>query len=99
MAEADYPPTGERLLPPAPQIRGQVACSTPQQRIARRDGRAMRSNVYEASLTSAGFHVPSRMDGGFSLGQYNRIISTKASAGAGSQLASLSLPGESFWMY
>jgi hypothetical protein len=53
---------------------------------------------YEACFTSGGFHVPSRMDGAFSEGQYNRIIRTNASDGAGSQFCSLSLPGESCWM-
>ena len=30
---------------------------------------SFRGRSYEASFTSGGFHVPSRMDGGFSLGQ------------------------------
>ncbi|MEH2513442.1 hypothetical protein V1291_004796 [Nitrobacteraceae bacterium AZCC 1564] len=38
------------------------------------------------------------IEGFFSLGQYNRTISTKSPDGAGSQLDSLSFPGESFWM-
>ena len=38
------------------------------------------------------------IDGSFSFGQYSRIIRTKLPAGAGSQFASLSLPGDSFWM-
>ena len=54
---------------------------------------------YEACFTSGGFHVPSRIDGGVSLGQYSRIISTNAPAGAGSQFCSLSLPGESCWTW
>src|SRR5262245_7244848 len=56
-------------------------------------------NCYETSFTSGGFHVPSSSDGGFSWGQYSRIIRTNSSAGAGSQFDSLSLPGESFWTY
>jgi hypothetical protein len=50
-----------------------------------------------ASFTSGTFQVPSRMEGGFSFGQYSRIIRTNASAGAGNQFASLSFPGESCW--
>jgi hypothetical protein len=44
------------------------------------------------------FHDPLMIDGFFSLGQYSRIIRIKSPDGAGSQFASLSLPGESFWM-
>jgi len=33
-----------------------------------------------------------------SLGQYNRMAIQNGPFGAGSQLASLSLPGDSFWM-
>lgn len=50
------------------------------------------------TFTPGGFQVPSMIDGSVSLGQYNRIIRTNLPAGAGSQLASLSLPGDSFWM-
>src|SRR5262245_6510026 len=49
-------------------------------------------------FTPGGFQVPSMIDGGVSWGQYSRIISTNFSFGAGSQLASLSLPGDSFWI-
>jgi hypothetical protein len=49
-------------------------------------------------VTGGTFHDPSMIDGFFSLGQYIRIIRMKSPSGAGSQLASLSLPGESFWM-
>jgi hypothetical protein len=45
---------------------------------------------------SGGFHVPLRMDGLPSAGQYIRSIRTKSPFGAGSQLASKSLPGDSF---
>jgi len=49
----------------------------------------------EPSLTSGSFHEPSSREGGFSFGQYNRMIRTKGPAGAGSQFPSLALPGES----
>jgi hypothetical protein len=39
------------------------------------------------------------MDGGVAVGQYILGISTNAPLGAGSQWASLSLPGDSFWTY
>ncbi len=51
-----------------------------------------------AFWTDGIFHVPSRIDGGFSFGQYSRSIRMNLSFGAGSQLASLPLPGDSFWM-
>ena len=38
------------------------------------------------------------IDGSFSFGQYRRSIRMNLPLGAGSQLASLSLPGDSFWM-
>src|SRR5215467_11087772 len=38
------------------------------------------------------------IDGGVSCGQYMRSIRTNLPSGAGSQLASISLPGESRWM-
>jgi hypothetical protein len=44
-------------------------------------------------------HVPSRMEGSLSFGQYIRSIRMNLPAGAGSQLLSLSDPGLSFWMY
>jgi hypothetical protein len=44
-------------------------------------------------------HVPSNSEGGVSLGQYIRSINTNLSAGAGSQLDSLSLPGFSCCRY
>jgi len=40
-----------------------------------------------------------RIEGGCSLGQYIRIVRMKSPFGEGSQLASLSLPGDSFWKY
>src|ERR1700757_3906353 len=46
-----------------------------------------------------GCQVPSpggKIEGGVSLGQYRRITTYMAPTGAGSQLDSLSLPGESF---
>src|SRR5271166_718377 len=54
---------------------------------------------YEARFTGCGVHVPSRIDGGVSVGQYKRITSANFPLGAGSQFASLSLPGESAWTY
>jgi len=49
-------------------------------------------------LIPDGFQVESRIDGSFSLGQYIRIVTLNSPFGAGSQLASLSFPGDSFWM-
>jgi hypothetical protein len=43
-------------------------------------------------------HEPLMIEGFFSFGQYSRSIRMKSPGGAGSQLDSLSLPGESFWM-
>jgi hypothetical protein len=43
-----------------------------------------------------GFHVPLRMDGVVSFGQYIRSIRMKSPFGAGSQLASKASPGDSF---
>ena len=54
---------------------------------------------YFASLMAGGFQVPSMMDGGVSFGQYRRIMGTNLAFGAGSQLASFALPGESAWRY
>ena len=42
--------------------------------------------------------MPLMIDGFFSFGQYSRIIRMNLPGGAGSQLDSLSVPGESFWM-
>src|SRR5262249_42879791 len=50
-------------------------------------------------LTGGIVHVPSRIDGSLSCGQYIRNIRMNLPAGAGSQLLSLSDPGLSFWMY
>jgi len=47
--------------------------------------------------TPGGLQVPLRIEGGASFGQYMRNIGMKSPVGAGSQLASLSLPGDSFW--
>lgn len=49
------------------------------------------------TFTAVGFHVASRIDGAVSFGQYNRIIRMNLDLGVGNQLASLSLPGDSFW--
>jgi integrase len=51
-----------------------------------------------ALLTDGIVHVPSRIDGAFSFGQYMRSIRINLPVGAGSQFDSLSAPGESFWM-
>jgi hypothetical protein len=42
------------------------------------------------------FHVPSTIS---FFGQYKRMTTLNESAGAGSQFDSLSLPGESCWIY
>jgi hypothetical protein len=52
-----------------------------------------------AGFTAGGSHVPSRIEGGVSFGQYKRNIGMNFAFGAGSQLASLSLPGESACRY
>jgi hypothetical protein len=43
------------------------------------------------------FQLPFRIDGDVSFGQYIRSIGMNSPFGAGSQLASLSAPGDSFW--
>jgi len=51
---------------------------------------AMLRYFYSTFFTLGIFHEPFNMVGSFSLRQYKRIISTKSSLGAGSQLDSLS---------
>ena len=51
------------------------------------------NGVYCTRFTTGGFQVPLSTD---SFGQYRRSIRMNLSSGAGSQLDSLSLPGESF---
>ena len=48
---------------------------------------------------AGGFQLPSRIEGGVSFGQYRRIMGTNLVFGAGSQLASFALPGDSAWKY
>lgn len=55
--------------------------------------------AYFASFTAGGFQVPSMIEGGVSFGQYRRIMGMNFAFGAGSQLASFALPGESAWRY
>src|SRR5262249_52761812 len=50
------------------------------------------------SCTRETFQVPSRIDGGFSSGQYIRSMRMKRPAGAGSQFDSFAFPGDSCWM-
>ena len=50
-----------------------------------------------ALTTAGGVQLPSRIEGLFSFGQYMRIIAMKSPFGAGSQLDSLSAPGDAFW--
>src|SRR5262249_12271285 len=50
-------------------------------------------------FTAGGFQLPSRIDGGVSLGLYSRSARMNWPSGAGSQFGSLSLPGDSCWMY
>src|SRR5262252_1996107 len=54
---------------------------------------------HSATLIPGGFHVPSRMEGGVSFGQYRRSIGINFALGAGSQFASLSFPGDSACRY
>ena len=56
------------------------------------------ASCYDTSFTSGTFQVPSSNEGGVSVGQYSRIMRMNCAEGAGSQLASLSLPGDSRWM-
>jgi hypothetical protein len=58
----------------------------------------LRSHYAATFITIGTFQEPSRSDGSVALGQYNRIIKIKSPLGAGSQFASLSLPGDAFWM-
>ena len=46
-----------------------------------------------------GSTIPSMIDGGVSFGQYSRSMGMNLAFGAGSQLASFALPGESAWRY
>lgn len=55
-----------------------------------------RHNNYFTFSTAGGVQVPLRIEGSFSFGQYMRSIAMKSPFGAGSQLASLSAPGDSF---
>jgi hypothetical protein len=52
---------------------------------------------YGTRFTIGGAQLPLRIEGAVSLGQFMRSIGMKSSAGERNQLASLSLPGESFW--
>src|SRR5262245_2836376 len=54
---------------------------------------------YCTFFTLGGVQLPSRIDGALSLGQYMRSIGMNSPFGAGSQLASLSAPGDSVWKY
>jgi hypothetical protein len=56
---------------------------------------------YFDAAIPGGCHVPDpggKIEGGVSLGQYRRITRKMVSLGAGNQLASFAVPGESFWM-
>ena len=48
-----------------------------------------------AKAMAGGFQLPSMIEGGVSLGQYNRNIVINFALGAGNQFASLALPGDS----
>ena len=67
-----------------------------QQGFARDTNDAKRFN-YGTRVTAEGFQLPSIIDGFLSLGQYIRSVRLKSPSAAGSQFASLSLPGESCW--
>src|SRR3954449_12435628 len=49
--------------------------------------------------TQGGAQLPLRIDGEVAFGQYMRSIGMKSPRGAGSQLLSLSAPGDSAWKY
>jgi hypothetical protein len=53
---------------------------------------------YATFFAGGGDQVPLMIEGWVSLGQYMRSISWNLPLGAGSQFASLSAPGDSFWM-
>jgi hypothetical protein len=53
----------------------------------------------ETRFTGGIVQVPLTIEGLLSSGQYMRSIRMNLPAGAGSQFASLSAPGESFWMW
>jgi len=80
-----------RAIGRSPYLRTAVH-ATPECRPALRDGEPRLPRA-----TDGGFHDLSRIDGACSFGQYIRSIGIKSPCGAGSQLASLSLPGESCW--
>jgi hypothetical protein len=63
---------------------------------ARPKGDIERARADYAFSTGGGVHVPLRIEGLPSLGQYMRSIAMKSPFGAGSQFASWSLPGDSF---
>jgi len=65
---------------------------------SRPEGVKAESRAQPTGFTAGGFQVPLRIDGSASLGQYSLSIRTNRPGGAGSQLDSLSGPGESFWM-
>lgn len=66
---------------------------------ARREGRARKvCEVYSTAFTGGIVHVPLMIEGSSVLGQYMRSMRMNLSFGAGSQLDSLSAPGDSFWM-
>src|SRR5262249_26229999 len=64
-----------------------------------RSGNSRGLGYFSSFFTAGGFQVPSRIDGSFSFGQYIRSVRMNGPLGAGSQLASLSVPGDSFWKY
>src|SRR5262249_30918353 len=69
----------------------------PQRNAASCHKRSLARNDQPTFLTGGIVHEPLMMDGLVSLGQYMRNIRMNLPAGAGSQLDSLSDPGESFW--
>lgn len=91
-------PTGRRrrLEPRDETLLGMGSVATGHAGLARA-GAAVAELRYCTFTTRGGVQVPSRIDGLFSFGQYMRSIGRNAPFGAGSQLFSLSLPGDSFW--
>src|SRR5580704_6120144 len=61
--------------------------------------RSNRIEDYFDSFMAGGFQLPSMIEGGVSFGQYRRSMGMNLAFGAGSQLASFALPGESPWRY
>ena len=70
-----------------------AACRAPVENDPKRSPHALCGLAQPAFFTGGGDHVPSRIEGGLSFGQYILIIRMNWSAGAGSQFASETFAG------